>query len=317
MHEPRLTVTIATYNGRELLGTVLDSVAKQSFRDFRVVVVDDASTDGTSDWLAYHWPEIEVIVHPANRGVTATLNTCLRSGRGELVALLNNDVELDPNCVAELVRELEANPGAAATAAKLIDFNDRDVIDGAGDVYSWSGQANRRGHGERDVGQYDRAQPIFGACGGAAMYRRSALDAVGLLDEDFFAFYEDVDWSFRAQLQGYSCRYVPTAIAYHIGSATVGQGVTDFMLYQNWRNAIFVVFKDYPLSALLRHGFSFALSQAHNLVWALQTGRARIFLRVWRDVLRSMPTVIRKRREVQRLRTVGVRRLELVIGADA
>jgi hypothetical protein len=89
------------------------------------------------------------------------------------------------------------------------------------------------------------------------------------------------------------------------------------MLYQNWRNAIFVVFKDYPLSALLRHGFSFALSQAHNLVWALQTGRARIFLRVWRDVLRSMPTVIRKRREVQRLRTVGVRRLELVIGADA
>jgi GT2 family glycosyltransferase len=315
--EPRLTVAIATYNGRELLATVLDSLAKQTFRDFRVVVVDDASTDGTSAWLADRWPEIEMLVHPANRGVTATLNACLRSGQGELVALLNNDVELDPNCLAELVRELDAYPGAAAAAAKLIDFNHRDVIDGAGDVYAWSGTANRRGHGERDVGQYDRAQPIFGACAGAALYRRSALDAVGLLDEDFFAFYEDVDWSFRAQLQGYSCRYVPTAIAYHVGGATVGQGVSDFMLYQNWRNAVFVVLKNYPLSALLRHGCQFLVSQAHNLVWAIQTDRLGIFLRVWRDTLGRMPTVLRKRRLVQRSRTVGLKDLERVIGTSA
>jgi GT2 family glycosyltransferase len=281
------------------------------------VVVDDASTDGTQEWLADRWPEVEVIVHHTNQGVTAALNACLRSGQGELVALLNNDVELEPNCLDELVRELDAYPGAAAAAAKLIDFNHRDVIDGAGDVYAWSGTSNRRGHGERDIGQYERAQPVFGACAGVALYRRSVLGAVGLLDEDFFAFYEDVDWSFRAQLQGYSCRYVPTAIAYHVGSATVGQGLSDFMLYQTWRNAVFVVLKDYPLSALLRHGYQFLVSQAHILVWAIQTRRVGIFMRAWRDALRGMPAVLRKRRDVQRSRRVGLKELERVIGVDA
>jgi len=314
---PRLTVAIATYNGRALLEVVLPSLAAQRYRDFQTVVVDDGSTDDTVEWLRQNWPAIEVIALPENGGVTAALNVCLWSGEGELVALLNNDIELHPDYLGELVSVLDAHPEAGAAAAKLLDFHDRAVLDGAGDAYSWSGEGTRRGNGERDAGQYEDPRPIFGACGGAALYRRSALDDVGVFDAQLYAMCEDVDWAFRAQLLGYGCRYVPTAIAYHVGSATIGQGLSDFTLYHTWRNGIWVVLKNYPLSALVRHGHRFLLSQAHNLVWALQTGRVRVFLRAWRDALRGMPALLRKRRQVQRSRTVGLKELERVIGVDA
>jgi GT2 family glycosyltransferase len=312
----RVTVAIASYNGRHLLEVVLSSLRAQCFGDFQVVVVDDASEDGTVAWLASEWPDVRVIAHPENRGVTASLNTCLRAGQSDFVALLNNDVELDPNCLGELVAALDANPPAAVAAAKLMDFRDRQVLDGAGDVYTWKGYANRRGQGERDIGQYDREQSIFGACAGVALYRRAALEEVGLFDEAFFALQEDTDWSFRAQLLGYCCRYVPTAVAYHMGSATLGSGLSDFTQYHNWRNSIWVVLKDYPASALLRHGRELLLTQAHSYVWAVQTRRQRLFFRVWRDVIRALPSLLRKRRLIQSSRTVGLRELERVIGVN-
>jgi hypothetical protein len=315
--EPRLTVAIATYNGRHLLEIALPSLRAQTYRGFRVVVVDDASDDDTVTWLGEQWPAVEVIVHAHNRGVTAALNSCLRAGRSEFVALLNNDVELDPGCLRELVGALDAYPEAGVATAKLVDFKDRGMIDGAGDIYDWTGEGNRRGNGSRDNGQYDDARAVFGACGGAAAYRRSALNAVGELDEQLFAVYEDVDWSFRAQLLGFSARYVPTAIAYHMGGATIGPDISDFGIYQAWRNAIWVVLKNYPASALLRHGHDFLLSQAHHYVWARQTDRVPIFRRAWRDAIRGMPSVLRKRRAVQSSRTVGLKELERVIGVDA
>ena len=164
--QPRLTVGIPTYNGRELLEIVLPSLRRQVFRDFRVVVVDDASSDDTVAWLAEHWPEVEVIVHPSNRGVTAALNSCITADRAELVALLNNDVELDPRCLGELVDALAAHPEAAVACAKLLDYSHRELLDGAGDDYSWGGRAKRRGKGMRDT------RPIRRAAGGLQRVRR-------------------------------------------------------------------------------------------------------------------------------------------------
>jgi GT2 family glycosyltransferase len=282
----------------------------------RVVVVDDASTDSTVEWLNANWPEVEIIVHPVNRGVTATLNDCLRSGDGELVALVNNDIELDPDCLSELVGALDVHHEAGVAAAKLIDFYDRVVIDGAGDIYSWAGLASRRGQGQRDVGQYEEPRAIFGACAGVALYRRRAVAVVGGLDEQLFAFYEDVDWSFRAQLRGITCRYVPTAVAYHMGSATLGREPSDFRLYHYLRNSIWVVIKNYPASALVRYGYKVLNAQRGNLLWTLKTRRAGVFARAWRDALVGMPAILRKRREVQRSRKIGLRELQQLIGVD-
>jgi GT2 family glycosyltransferase len=310
---PALTVAVATYNGRELLQTALGSLAAQRFRDFSVVVVDDASSDGTPEWLAESWPDVQVIVHPVNRGVTAALNTGLRASASELTMLLNNDMELHPDCLGELVAALRENPGAGSAAPKQLSFHERDVLDGAGDVFNWAGLGWRRGHGERDSGQYERPQAIFGACGGAAVYRRAALEVVGLLDEDFFAFYEDVDWSFRAQLAGFGCRYVPSAVAYHMGSATLGKGETDFTRYHTWRNSIWLVLKGYPVPLLVWHLPRLFAHQLRLLALAAREHKLGLLARAWRGALAALPAVLRKRAAVQRTRRVSVPRMQAIV----
>ena len=249
-----------------------------------------------------------------NVGVSAGLNVCARSGRGELVGLFNNDLELSPDCLAELVAALAIHQEAGSAACKLMDFGDRSVIDGTGDVFRWTATGWRRGHGQRDHGQYDRPTAIFGACGGAAVYRRSVFERVGLFDEDFVAFYEDVDWNLRAQLAGFECRYVPTAVAFHIGSATLGRGLTDFTRYHLWRNALWIIAKDLPVTAVFRHAHQLILGQLMNLAVAIRDRKLRIWLRVWRDAVRGLPRVLYKRREVQARRRISLRALEAVVG---
>lgn len=312
-----LTVALATYNGRTLLETALPSLARQSFRDFRVLVVDDASPDDTEQWLREHWPEAEVVVHERNRGVTAALNTCLRLSTTPLVGLFNNDIELDPGCLEELVGCMREHPEAGWAGAKLVDFHRRDVIDGAGDVFSWLASAERRGHGQRDRGQFDAPQAIFGACGAAVVYRREVLDYVGSFDEDFFALYEDVDWDLRAHLAGFDCRYVPSAVVYHMGGATLGSGLTDFICYHQWRNTLWIIAKDLPAGALLRHAPQLVLGQLVSLAMAVRDRRLGVWWRAWRDALRAMPHVLRKRREVQARRRVGRQALDAVIEGGA
>jgi GT2 family glycosyltransferase len=311
--KPRLAALVVNHNGRHLLEIVLPSLAAQTYRPLEIVVVDDASGDDSLAYLAERWPDVRVVAGTENVGVAATFNHAVQAAQTEYVALLNNDLELAPDCLAELARTLDENADAAVVAAKLLDYDRRDRLDGSGDVYTWAGEANRRGQGEVDRGQYDEPGEVFAACAAAALYRRSALEQVGPFDEQLYAIYEDVDWAFRARLAGYRCLYAPTAVAYHMGSATLGPGLTDFALYQNWRNGIWVVAKNYPLASLLRHAPALAIAQLRNLAWAIKQRRARIWLRVWRDALRGLPAVLAKRRSVQRARTIGAGELERVV----
>jgi GT2 family glycosyltransferase len=313
---PLLTVAVLSYDGRHLLEVILPSLARQRFRDFEVVVVDNGSRDDTVAWLDEHWPEVEIVSIAENIGVTAALNVCARSGSGELVGLFNNDLELDPDCLGEVVAALGEHPEAGWAGVKLRDFQQREVIDGAGDVFTWAATGGRRGHGELDNGQYDEPRAIFGACGGAAVYRRDVLAQVGDFDEDFFAFYEDVDWNLRAQLAGFSCRYVPTAVVYHMGSATIGRGLSDFTRYHLWRNTLWIIAKDLPASALLRHAPQLVLGQLVNLAVAVRDRKLGIWVKVWRDGLEGLPRILRKRRHVQERRQIEARELEKIVGVD-
>ncbi len=313
---PLLSVAVLSYDGRHLLEVILPSLARQRFRDFEVIVVDNGSRDDTVAWLSRTWPQVEIVSLPENGGVTAALNVCARAGRGELIGLFNNDLELEPACLGELVAALREHPEAGWAGGKLRDFERRETIDGAGDVFTWAATGGRRGHGERDVGQYDEPRAIFGACGGAALYRRSALAHVGEFDEDFFAFYEDVDWNLRAQLAGFSCRYVPSAVVYHMGSATIGRGLSDFTRYHLWRNTLWIVVKDLPASALARHAPQLLLGQLVNLAVAVRDRKLSIWLRVWRDAIGGMPRMLSKRRAVQARRRITGSTLERVVGAD-
>ena len=310
----RLVLAIATYDGRALLEAMLPSVAAQRWRDFRVVIVDDGSSDDTVPWLAEHWPEAHVVALARNGGVTAAFNACVAAaGDAELVALFNNDIELHPECLGELARALAEHPEAGFAAAKLVDFHRRDVLDGAGDQLDWAGTGWRRGHGEPDDGRYDAPGPVFGACAGAAVYRRSALERVGGFDARFFAFCEDVDWNLRARLQGIACWYVPSAVAYHMGSATLGAGMTPFARYHITRNALWVVAKDFPAEAIVRHLPRLLYVQAATAALAARDRQLGVLARAWRDALRGLPAMLRDRRRIQRQRTVSVRELEAAV----
>jgi GT2 family glycosyltransferase len=310
---PRLTVTVTNYNGRPLLEGMLASLERQSFRDFATVVVDDGSTDDSREFLTARHPQVEIVRLHGGGGVTAAMNACLAAARTELVGLFNNDMELAPDCLAELVAALDRHPRAGSATPKMLDFTDRGVFDGAGDMLSWRGGGGRRGHGQRDTGQYDQAEEVFGPCGGAALCRRGTLEVVGGFDEAYFAYYEDLDWAFRAQLAGFRCRYVPTAVLYHRGSATLGRGITDFNGYQLWRNPIWLVVKCFPAGALVRHAPAIARGQLGNLYVAVRARKLKVWARAMRDALRGLPAALAKRRVVQRTRKVSLAQLEAAV----
>jgi hypothetical protein len=304
------------YNGRPLLEAMLGSLERQTLAPGAVVVVDDCSQDDSVDYLHTHWPQVRVVRLPAQGGVTAALNACLAAADTELVGLFNNDMELAPECLAELVAEIDRHPRVGSVTPKMLDFADRAVLDGAGDALSWRGGGRRRGHQERDVGQYDRAEEVFGPCGGAALFRRSALDVVGGFDEAYFAYYEDIDWAFRAQLLGFRCRYVPDAVLYHRGSATLGRGMSEFNGYHLWRNPIWLIAKCYPAGALARHLPSLLRGQAGNFYTALRERMLRTWTRAMRDALGGLSAAVRKRRAIQRTRVISLAELEAVTGAS-
>jgi GT2 family glycosyltransferase len=309
---PRVTVVIPNWNGERFLSTCLGSLRKQSFEDYDVIVVDDNSTDGSVAFARRNFPEVRVLPLDENKGFSAAVNAGIRASRAEYVALLNNDTEVDPEWLRALVEAAKAHPEAGLFASKMVDFYDRRVLDGAGDALRRSGLPLRLGHGEPDRGQYDETAFVFGACAGAALYRRNMLDDVGLFDEDFFANCEDGDLSFRAQLAGYRCLFVPGSVVYHLGSATFGKrSATSTRL--GTRNSLCLLVKNLP--APLVPGFlPFVLAgQLSRLIVTASTSTLKAHLEGLAGALRLLPLMLRKRREIQKRRQVPVEYIRVLL----
>ena len=303
---PRVTVAVLNYNGRALLEIVLPSLAAQEYRDFQMVVVDNCSTDDSLSYLQEHWPAVRVLRTGAkNIGVAAALNVALRSADTELVALLNNDVELDPRWLAEMVGALDRNPAAGTAACKLMNYWRREELDGAGDIFQRDGTATRRGHGLLDRGQFDDEAFVFAPSAGAAIYRSSVLADVGGFDESFWAYYEDVDWGLRAQLRGHRCRYAPSAVAYHMGSATTGGDRNEFYFQLHRRNLFAVLLKDPPLTFLILNAPWICNTHLQLLRASAREGMLRPQARALISLLAKAPGWLRARRRIQKTRRIG------------
>lgn len=310
---PRVSAIVLSYDGLKHLQTLLPSLMAQDYPDLRVVVVDNGSRDGSASMVRERWPEIELLEIPENVGVAAGLNRGLSVvGGSEYVALLNNDLELHPRWLGHLVRTLDEYPRAASATGKMLNFHRRGEFDAAGDLLMWSGAATHRGLAEPDDGRYGKPDAVFSPCAGAALYRLDAFVTVGLFDEGFFAYQEDVDWGFRAQLAGWTARYEPLAIAYHVGGATTRREERRYDLLQR-RNQILVVIKNYPLQALLRHAPKIISYQAGWIVHSIRDHTFRQQLKALAAVIPALPATLRKRRLVQRTRRVDIRYLDTVM----
>ena len=313
---PRVSAVVLNYNGAELLEIVLPSLAAQTYDGVEVVVVDNGSSDDSMRYLQEHWPAVRAVsTGPRNVGVAAALNVAVMSSRGELIALLNNDIELEPDWLEQLVAAIDRHPDAAAVAGKTLNYWRRDELDGAGDLFSSAATPLRRGLGELDQGQYDAEEEVFSATAGAALYRRDALEDVGAFDESFVAYLEDADWGLRAQLAGYRAWYVPSAVAYHMGGGTTGGDSSSFYYALLRRNTIAVLIKDVPARFIWRNARHIACHHIFGLIDSARRRRLGSHLRALAGVMRNGPGWLRARRSILQCRRIDLADFERRVSA--
>lgn len=243
MKERQATVLIPNYNGMKYLPACIEALFKQDTDDFDILVVENGSTDGSAAWLKEHG--IPTLYEKENLGFAGGVNAGLRAVKTPYVILLNNDTEADPGFVRALLKAIRRSPRIFAVSAMMVRPDDPGILDDAGDGISLPGWAFQRGTGE-PASLFSKADDVFSACGGAAVYRMSALRETGLFDEAHFAYLEDIDLSWRARLLGYFNRYEPSAVVKHYGSATSGSKYNSFKVRLSSRNHIWLLYKNQP-----------------------------------------------------------------------
>jgi GT2 family glycosyltransferase len=247
----QVTIIIPNLNGKKYLEFCLPSILNQTYQDFQVILVDNASTDGSVEFVKKDFPWVHLIVNDHNLGFAQANNIAIRAVSTPYVITLNNDTTVDKNWLAEIVRYADYDPGIGMIACKILYMQAPHLIDSAGLDIDQAGMAWNRYNGLEDPDEIEPYE-VFCPSGAAALYKREMLDEIGLFDEAFFAYCEDMDLGWRARLTGWNCMYVPTATVYHFHSATSGQG-SKFKRYMLTRNRIWTVLKNYPAPALWLH----------------------------------------------------------------
>jgi GT2 family glycosyltransferase len=284
-----ISIVIVNWNGVHLLQPCIAALRRQTERRFETIVVDNGSTDGSLEWLAEQ-PDIRVIRNSTNQGFAPATNQGIRAGNTPFVALLNNDTEPDPRWLELLVQMME-EPTVGSATGLLLFAGQPEMVQSAGIAMDRAAIAwDRFGGLHRTHPIVQTPAEIFGASGGAALYRRAMLDQIGLLNERYFAYLEDVELAWRAQKAGWVCKYVPEATVLHHTSATSGEG-SPFKQQLLGRNKVWLVaqharLRDLPLImtydgmavvwGLVRRG------NPHHLI-----GRLR--------ALRELPAILRER----------------------
>ena len=269
----KVAVVVPNWNGADRLASCLDSLLSQTLKP-HIIVVDNGSVDGSLN-LLQKYPSIELIKHSKNRGYAGGVNPGFERAIElgcEFVAPFNNDAVADKDWLQYLVDELEARHDVGIATCKILNA-DGTQIDSTGDYYTTWGLPYPRGREEKVINKYDEYTEIFAASGGASLYRVKMLEEIGLLDEDFFAYYEDVDLSFRAQLAGWRVRYVPKSVVYHQISATSSQ-IKGFATYQTMKNLPWLFWKNVPARFMFNMFPRFFL--AHTLFYLRAITRGQI-----------------------------------------
>lgn len=245
-----VSVVIPNFNGESYIENCINSVKKQNYENIEIIVVDDASQDRSVE-IIKTFENVSLYINEKNSGFDVSINRGIRAASGEYLLLLNNDVVLTPDFITRLVASIEKKERIFSVSSKMVRYYERDKIDDAGDFYHILGWAFKRGDGA-SVQRYNRPGRVFSACAGAGLYRKSVFDEIGLFDENFFAYMEDVDIGFRAMTSGYENWYEPAAVCYHIGSATTAEGnkYSPFKVRLAARNNIYTVYKNLPLAMI-------------------------------------------------------------------
>lgn len=314
---PSVSVIIVSWNSAEHLPHCLDSLSLQTFQSFEVIVVDNGSPQQEIVGLEQKYPALDLRLERLglNQGFAVANNIGARLARGKWLALLNPDAFPKPGWLEKLLDAARRHPEFSFFSSRQLQFAQPDILDGAGDEYHISGLAWRRfyNHPAQNYGLQE--EEVFSACAAASIYKREDFLQVGGFDESYFAYFEDVDLSFRLRLAGGRCLYVPAAEVCHVGSASSGK-TSDFVMYHGHRNLVWTFFKNMPgalfwwylplhMGMNFFFGVSFLVKGKGSAVW-----RAKI------DAIYRLPAIIRKRRQIQETRKISARDLLKVMNSE-
>lgn len=312
-----ISVVLLNWNGIKVLEQCLSSLQAQTCGSLEIIVVDNASTDNSVDFVRERFPDVRLVVNEKNLGFGGGNNVGIRASQGRYIMMLNNDTRLEPNCIEELKRGIEKSDRYGACASKILLEYEDNLIDAAGIVVCPDGLSIGRGRLERGD-RYDEEAEVFFASDCACLYRREMLEDIGLYDEDFFAYADETDMGWRAQLAGWKCTYNPRAIVYHFHSASSGT-YSPFKAFLVERNRIWVAVKSFPLSLLIFGQFytlwRYALQAYGAFAGKGAAGRftsdfskaalIKILIKVYLSIWKSLPLMIRKRRAVQKKKRIS------------
>jgi GT2 family glycosyltransferase len=299
-----VAVLIVNWNGGKLLRRCLESLRKQSRRPDRIVIVDNASSDGSLQQVSDLLDNVKVIRLQDNTGFARANNVGALAAQGfDALALLNPDAFPDSGWLDALVRAADDHPDFAMFASQMRLAETPDRLDGMGDSYHVSGRAWRNGHGASVSSWPSNDADVFAPCAAAALYRRDAFEDVSGFDENYFCYFEDVDLAFRLRLRGYRCMYVHAAIVHHVSSGMSGYR-SDFAVYHGERNMVWTFVKNMPGPLLWRYLPQHLVLNLAALFFYPLRGQGRAVWRAKFDAIRGLPAVLRQRRLVQRCRRV-------------
>ncbi|RDI76260.1 putative glycosyltransferase [Gaiella occulta] len=297
------TVVIPSWNGADLLADCLAALWRQTLPPGEVIVIDNGSTDGTAAMLAEAFPEVRLVGLDRNRGFAAAVNAGIRASDTPLIALLNNDAVAEPGWLAALVEAADGER-VGMVASKIVDAADPGRIEGIGLEVDPEGNPRQIGRGEPDGPGFVRCREVFGPIAAAALYRRQLLDEVGLFDEDFFAYLEDVDLAWRARRAGWRCLYAPGAVVAHRRGST-GRRIPRRVSYLAWRNHPWLLAKNADRRMLVRFALRQPLRDVADLARLLAARRpldALVLVSARAAALARLPRMLRRRRNGARAR---------------
>jgi GT2 family glycosyltransferase len=323
---PLVSVVVLNWNGREVVERCLRSLQGQTYQPLEIIVVDNASTDDSADLVRKKFSNVKLIVNEKNLGFGGGNNVGIRASQGRYIMMLNNDTRLDPACIEELKRSIEKDQRYGACASKILLEYENNLIDAAGIVICPDGLSIGRGRLEKGD-QYDEETEVFFASDCACLYRREMLEDIGLYDEDFFAYADETDIGWRAQLAGWKCIYNPKAVVHHFHSASSG-AYSPFKAFLVERNRIWVAVKNFPCSLFI-FGQFYTFWRYMLQAYGAFTGKGaagrftsdfskaeliKILIKVYLSLWRQLPLMLRKRRAIQKNKRISNREVYQLIG---
>jgi GT2 family glycosyltransferase len=313
-----ITIIIPNYNGESHLRTFIPSLLNQTYRDYQLILVDNGSEDNSKDYIKETVSNSIIIELDHNSGFARAVNEgikfSLNNINAEYILLLNNDIELDKNFLQAGINAFKNVPDASFIATKMLNYFEREIIDDCGDsIRLVGGSPIARGHEEKDTGQYDKGEYIFGVCAGAGFYKKELFETVGLMDERFIAYYEDFDFSFRAELMGFKAYYEPRVICYHKRGGTSSLFTKGYQTEMCERNLILLRFKNYPLSIYILYQPLFLVSRLRRYLFFYIDYSYKIFFSAIKGYIRGTFMIfsyIPERFRIQRSRKISVKQIK-------